>query len=90
MSIFEIRMPACFGVSWPISIYKSLKTRVVAGKSPLFMGIVMLGYAAGITHRILYSQDWVIALSILNLPLAGADPALYFHFSKSGFNAGRT
>jgi hypothetical protein len=82
MSIFEIIMLACFGVSWPISIVKSLKTRVVAGKSPLFMGIVILGYAAGITHKILYSRDWVVALYILNLLLVAVDMALYFRFSK--------
>ena len=89
MSVFEILMLACFGASWPISIYKSLKTRVVAGKSPLFMGIVMLGYAAGITHKILYSRDWVIALYALNLLLVAADLALYFRLSKSGDDAGR-
>ncbi|MGA3052251.1 MAG: hypothetical protein ABSE00_10100 [Chitinispirillaceae bacterium] len=89
MSVFEILMLACFGASWPISIYKSLKTRVVAGKSPLFMGIVMLGYAAGITHKILYSRDWVIALYALNLLLVAADLALYFRLSKSAADAGR-
>ena len=89
MSIFEILMLACFGISWPISIYKSLKTRVVAGKSPLFMSIVMLGYAAGITHKILYSRDWVIALYALNLLLVAVDLALYFRLSKSGDDAGR-
>lgn len=89
MSVFEILMLACFGASWPISIYKSLKTRVVAGKSPLFMGIVMLGYAAGITHKILHARDWVIALYALNLLLVAADLALYFRLSKSGDDAGR-
>jgi len=89
MSVFEILMLACFGASWPISIYKSLKTRVVAGKSPLFMGIVMLGYAAGITHKILYARDWVIALYALNLLLVAVDLALYFRLSKSGDDAGR-
>ena len=83
MSIFEILMLVCFGVSWPISIVKSLKTRVVAGKSPLFMAIVILGYAAGITHKMLYSRDWVVALYILNLLLVAADMVLYFRFSKS-------
>ena len=52
MSIFEIIMLVCFGLSWPVSIYKSLKTRVVAGKSPLFMAIVITGYASGVAHKI--------------------------------------
>ena len=82
MSLFEMLMLVCFGVSWPVSIYKSVKTRVVAGKSPLFMGIVMLGYAAGITHKLLYSRDWVIILYCLNLLLVGTDLVLYFRYSK--------
>jgi len=82
MSFFEMLMLVCFGISWPVSIYKSLKTRIVAGKSPIFMVIVMLGYAAGITHKIIYSRDWVIILYCLNLLLVGADLVLYFRYSK--------
>ena len=46
MSVFEAAMLiSCFGVSWPISIAKSLRTKVVAGESTLFMVIVCgLGY----------------------------------------------
>jgi len=82
MSFFEILMLICFGVSWPISIYKSLSTRIVAGKSPLFMGIVILGYAAGVMHKVIYSRDWVIVLYIMNLLLVATDLALYYRFSK--------
>jgi hypothetical protein len=82
MSFFEVLMLVCFGVSWPISIYKSFSTRVVAGKSPLFMVIVILGYAAGITHKILHSRDWVIALYVLNLLLVAADLVLYYKYTK--------
>jgi hypothetical protein len=83
MSIFEIIMLLCFGVSWPVSIAKALRTRVVAGKSPLFMLIVMAGYASGILHKALHSADWVIALYILNLVLVAIDLGLYLRFSKS-------
>jgi hypothetical protein len=80
MSIFGIIMLVCFGVSWPISIHKSLKTKTVAGKSPLFMAIVIAGYASGIIHKILYSNDWVISLYAANLLLVGADMAVYFYY----------
>jgi hypothetical protein len=86
MSIFEIIMLICFGLSWPISIYKSLKTKTVAGKSPLFMAIVVAGYASGIIHKILYSNDWVIALYAANLLLVGVDMAVYFYYSNRGNN----
>jgi hypothetical protein len=80
MSVFEVLMLVCFGVSWPISISKALRTKVVAGKSPIFMIIVILGYASGITHKLLYSRDWVIMLYGLNLIMVAIDLVLYFRF----------
>ena len=82
MSIFEIIMLICFGISWPLSIAKTLRTREVAGKSPLFMIIVMGGYASGIVHKLLYSHDWVISLYVLNLLMVTIDLYLYLHFSR--------
>jgi len=82
MSIFEIFMLICFGVSWPISIFKALRTKIVAGKSPLFMFIVILGYASGIIHKILFSMDWVILLYFLNLLLVAVDLSIYIRYSR--------
>ena len=81
MSVFEVIMLVCFGISWPISIAKAVRTRQVAGKSPLFMGIVITGYASGIVHKLLYSHDWVISLYILNLVMVAVDLSLYLHYS---------
>ncbi len=80
MSVFEAFMLVCFGISWPISIIKALRTRMVQGKSPLFMAIVCLGYLSGITHKLCYSLDWVILLYVLNLAMVGFDLYLYFRF----------
>jgi hypothetical protein len=73
-------MLICFGISWPISIAKSLRTKVVAGKSPLFMTVLCLGYVSGITHKILFSMDWIIGLYILNLVLVSFDLFLYYKY----------
>jgi hypothetical protein len=86
MSVFEISMLVCFGVSWPISIYKSIKTKVVTGKSPLFLGIVILGYISGMLHKIFFSMDAVIWLYAANLFLVSVDLGLYFYYAKR--NAG--
>ncbi len=83
MSVFEVIMLICFGISWPISIAKTLRTRQVAGKSPLFMTIVITGYASGIVHKLIYSHDWIISLYILNLLMVVVDLTLYLHFSKN-------
>ncbi|TCL72305.1 hypothetical protein EDC14_100613 [Hydrogenispora ethanolica] len=77
MSIFEIIMMICFGMAWPFSIYKSLKTRQTGGKSLSFMVIVLVGYAAGVVHKLLYSQDRVIYLYLLNALMVLADILLY-------------
>lgn len=80
MSVFEAAMLICFGLSWPVSILKSIRTRIVSGKSPLFMAVVCFGYAFGITHKLLYSMNWVIVLYALNLILVMIDLTLYFKF----------
>jgi len=82
MSVFEIGMLICFGVSWPISIAKTLKTKTVTGKSALFLLIVILGYLCGIIHKILYSRDFVIYLYALNLVLVTIDLVLCLYYSK--------
>ena len=71
MSPFEAGMLICFGISWPMSI----------AKSPLFMGIVDLGYVSGILHKIFYRPDWVIWLYVLNFAMVSFDLFLYFRYS---------
>ncbi len=66
MSIFEALMLLCFGIAWPVSIYKSVVSKTAKGKSLPFLGVVFLGYIFGTIHKLLYSKDWVIILYILN------------------------
>ena len=88
MSVFEIAMLVCFGAAWPVSIYKSLSTRAVAGKSLVFLIIVLVGYAAGILHKLLFHYDAVIFLYLLNAAMVSLDIVLYlrnrlYHVRKS-------
>jgi len=82
MSVFEAIMLVCFGVSWPISIAKSLRTKKVEGKSPLFMGIVCFGYLNGVLYKTLHAFDWIIVLYALNMVLVATDLLLYFHYAR--------
>lgn len=77
MSIFEILMLLCFGAAWPFSIYKSYKSKSVAGKSPYFLVILMSGYVFGILNKIIYNFDVVIYLYGLNLIMVSTDFILY-------------
>jgi len=82
LSIFEIIMLLCFGAAWPLSIYKSWKSKSVAGKSVMFLFVVLLGYCAGIIHKMLYSMDFVISLYIINGLMVGVDIMLYYRNKK--------
>jgi len=77
MSAFEAVMLICFGAAWPVSIFKSLSTGSVEGKSLGFLVIVLVGYAAGILHKVFYDLDRVIMLYIINLLLVGIDILVY-------------
>ena len=78
MSIFEAGMLICFGASWPLDIYKSLKSRSTAGKSVMFMFVLTVGYVFGIINKILYNHDIVLVLYIINLLLVSVDICLFF------------
>jgi hypothetical protein len=80
-SIFEILMLLCFACSWPLSIYKAIKTKFVLGKSPAFMMIIMIGYVFGIMHKILYQPDVVTFLWGFNLLLVTVDLVLFFYYA---------
>jgi hypothetical protein len=88
MSVFEIMLLVCFGAAWPVSIYKSLKTRAVAGKSLFFLIIVLMGYAAGVLHKLIFHYDLVIYLYALNALMVSVDIVLYlrnrlYHIRRS-------
>ena len=78
MSLFEITMLVCFGVAWPFSIHRSWKARSNAGKSIVFLWIILVGYLAGIAHKILYSRDGVILLYVINTLMVTADIVLWY------------
>ena len=77
----------CFGLSWPISIRKSLVSRTANGKSLFFELFLLLGYALGIARKVIQvaalgSTGFIFFLSfffyILNFIEITVDVALYF------------
>lgn len=82
--ICELIMLICFGLSWPISVVKSIRTRSTKGKSPIFLGAILLGYVAGITgkivgHNITTDAFHVFVFSVycLNFAVVSTDIVLY-------------
>ena len=86
MSVFEVIMLVCFGAAWPFSIYRSYRSKSTAGKSIIFLFIILLGYLAGILHKVFFNFDMVIVLYSINFALVAIDILLYFrnrHYEKT-------
>ena len=72
-------MLICFGLSWPISVYKSLTSHSTQGKSLVFMIAIIIGYLSGITGKIVGGQiNYVLAIYCFNLAVVSFDLILYF------------
>ena len=81
-SIFEVIMLVCFGFSWPFAILKTIRVKNPAGKSYLFMSLVIIGYLAGCVHKILYNKDFVLWLYLLNTLLVATDLVLCLYYQN--------
>jgi len=77
MSVFEVLMLVCFGAAWPFSIIRSWKARTTAGKSGIFLWVVLVGYLAGIAHKVVYSPDGVIVFYVINAILVATDIGIF-------------
>ncbi|MDD4213154.1 MAG: hypothetical protein PHY42_07180 [Bacilli bacterium] len=77
--ILEAVMVICFGISWPISIYKSYKARTAKGKSVHFLYFIVFGYACGVASKIIgHKISYVLVFYILNFMLVSVDILLYY------------
>lgn len=72
-------MVISFGISWPLSILKSWRSRTTKGKSLLFLCFILFGYACGILSKItLGTITYVFIFYVLNFVMVSLDVALYF------------
>lgn len=82
-TIFETLMLICFGCSWPISVWKSWKSRTAKGKSVFFTYAIILGYIFGILAKLTSGNlNYVVFLYVLNLMMVSIDVALYYRNRK--------
>ena len=79
-------MMICFGVSWPVAILKTLRTRRTEGKSLLFLLLILVGYLAGITAKFIIAAqshdwpNWVTLLYAANAALVVVDIFLFLKY----------
>ncbi len=77
-SPFEVIMLLSFGAAWPVSIYKSIRSKTNKGKSIIFLWIIVLGYTMGVLHKITYHHDFVMYLYAFNGCMVLVDIGFYF------------
>ena len=81
--ILEASMIILFGISWPISVYKSFKAKIAKGKSILFLSFILVGYIVGILGKIITNNiNWVFIFYCINLTFVSIDFILYFYNHK--------
>ena len=55
-SILETVMLVCFGFSWPLNVMKAYKAKTAKGTSLPFILLIVAGYIAGITAKVITAQ----------------------------------
>ena len=81
--ILEVSMLVLFGISWPISLIKSIKSKSTKGKSIIFLFLIDFGYICGMTSKIvsttfIWSTDWwIFAIYAINFSFVTADLIVY-------------
>lgn len=91
IDLLEAAMILCFGLSWPISIYRSYVSRTAKGKSLFFEVFLWIGYIFGILRKViqlisgepgsvLFYLGWFFY--ILNIVEITIDMAFYFRNVK--------
>ncbi len=77
--ILETIMLICFGLSWPINVYKNIRARTAKSMSLGFILLIIVGYIAGITAKILMGRiNYVLAVYVLNLAIVTVNLVVYF------------
>ena len=94
--LLEIVMIVSFGASWPMNVIKSYKARTAKGKSAAFLCLILFGYIAGITGKLLneaymadFAEKWyVLFFYVLNFIMVSADLVMYIRNYKLDKEAG--
>ena len=84
--ILEITMIVSFGISWPVNVLKSYRSRTTRGKSLLFLCLIFFGYIAGIASKLcneaymdsIGTKWYVLFFYVLNFLMVGVDLGMYF------------
>lgn len=78
-SVFESIMLVCFGLSWPLNVIKAYKAGTAKGTSLPFILLIITGYIAGITAKLVTHQtNYVLIVYLINLVIVLLNLVVYF------------
>ena len=78
-SLLETLMLICFGCSWPLNLMKAYKSRTAKSTSLPFILLIITGYIAGITAKVLTGQiNYVLVAYLINLAIVSLNLLVYF------------
>ena len=87
-AMFESIMLICFGLSWPLNVIKAYKARTTQGTSLPFILLIVTGYIAGITAKVISGHlNYVLIVYLLILAIVSLNVVVYFRnlsFDKKG------
>lgn len=76
--LLEAGMLVCFGFSWPLNVIKAYKARTAKGTSLAFIILIITGYVAGISAKIINKQfNYVLGVYFLNLAIVMTNVFVY-------------
>ena len=77
--ILETIMLVCFGFSWPMNLIKAYKARTAKSTSLPFVLLIIMGYIAGISAKIIMGNiNYVLVAYLLNLAIVSLNLVVYF------------
>lgn len=77
--MLETAMLVCFGCSWPMNLIKNIKAKTAKSMSLKFIALIIIGYIAGITAKIINHRfNYVLVVYLLNLVVVMMNLAVYF------------
>jgi len=87
-NVLEVLMVVCFGISWPINIYKLLRSKTAKGTSVLFYFFIWIGYLFGLASKTIKAMGgvstpgYVWFFYILNTVMVTAGILVYYRNRK--------
>ena len=84
--LLESLMLVCFGLSWPINVWKNWKAGSTRGMSLRFTMLIIAGYLCGIAAKLVTGDEKahpvVFAVYVLNLVIVSINVFVYFRNKK--------